>query len=125
MIYLDTHAAILLWEGKANSFDRATRAAIDHEPDIRVSPIVELEMQFLWEIRRLKPTPEQILAILLADIGVTVCRRSFIDVVRESAAERWTRDPFDRMIVGHARLSEATLITLDRTIQQNYDRALG
>ncbi|MEI9811179.1 MAG: hypothetical protein WDO18_00250 [Acidobacteriota bacterium] len=39
--------------------------------------------------------------------------------------ERWTRDPFDRMIVAQARLAKAHLITRDTIIQTHYPKAIG
>ena len=35
----------------------------------------------------------------------------------------WTRDPFDRLIVGQARASRLGLITKDRQIRRHFDGA--
>jgi len=36
---------------------------------------------------------------------------------------RWTRDPFDRLIVGLAALAGSALLTKDRTIRKHYRKA--
>ncbi len=41
-----------------------------------------------------------------------------------SLQEKWTRDPFDRLIVSHAKLKSATLITKDPHILKNYIKAV-
>ena len=41
---------------------------------------------------------------------------SFIDIL-------WTRNPFDRMMVANARVTDCILITLDQTMQKNYTLA--
>ena len=125
MTYLDTHTAIFLCEGNLRSLSSKGIAQLDRENDIRLSPMVLLEMELLHEIGRIKWQPDRIVAALETDLGAYVCRRSFPDVVRQAATERWTRDPFDRLIVAQARLSDAALITLDALIQENYKRALG
>jgi PIN domain nuclease of toxin-antitoxin system len=49
----------------------------------------------------------------------------FNDVANVAVGESWTRDPFDRMIVAHARLDGvAPLISADARVRANYIRAL-
>jgi PIN domain nuclease of toxin-antitoxin system len=125
VIYLDTHAVVRLYEGGASSFSREAQRALERDDDLRISPMVLLEMQFLYEIRRLRKSGLEIAAGLRSEIGVRMCDRPFADVARRAADERWTRDPFDRIIVAQARATDAALVTRDVLMQANYVHALG
>ncbi len=87
--------------------------------------MVLVELDFLHEIGRIDVSARMLLDALREDIRFSVCDRSFADVALAAAAERWTRDPFDRIIVAQARLAKAPLITRDTTIQSHYGKAVG
>ncbi len=90
------------------------------------SPAVQLELVFLWEIRRIKFRPDEILTRLQTAIGLHECALPFSDVIHFSASLSWTRDVFDRLIVGQAIANgQAPLITFDEQIQQHYGHALS
>ena len=128
MTYLDTHVVAALDRKQTDVFSRRAQAAIEQEDDLRISPLVLLELEFLHEIKRIKvPTVPAVRIVndLQAEIGLRVCDTPFPLVVHKALAERWTRDPFDRMIVAHARLHNAPLITLDRHILSHYPHAIG
>ena len=122
MIYLDTHAVIWLHEGCIERFTPSGRERLEQE-DIFVSPAVQLELQFLKEIGKIIADPSLVLESLRATVGLVVCDRSFAEVVVESLQHGWTRDPFDRLIVGQAATRNAPLLTKDRAILENYARA--
>ena len=46
-------------------------------------------------------------------------------VARKALEERWSRDPFDRLILAQARLHGARLVTKDRLLRSRYAHALG
>jgi PIN domain nuclease of toxin-antitoxin system len=114
--YLDTHAVAALDRKETDVFSRRAQTAIEREDDLRISPLVLLELEYLHEIKRIKGPAVAIVNDLQAEIGLRVCDTPFALVVHKALEERWTRDPFDRMIVAHARLHSAPLITLDRRI---------
>lgn len=87
--------------------------------------MVLLEMDLLYEIGRLRHSSATFLREVEQQIPLRVCDRPFPDVARAAASERWTRDPFDRMIVAQARLAKAHLITRDTIIQTHYPKAIG
>ena len=116
--FLDTHAAVLLWEHKSATFGRKSRALLD-TARLHVSPIVALELQYLYDIKRLCPTPEALLADLSRESGVELAHDDIADVVTHAATLTWTRDPFDRLLVGHALLRQLPFITRDRVILAN------
>ncbi len=57
-------------------------------------------------------------------IGLSICPLPFAQVVASARAQRWTRDPFDRTIVGQSAVEGRILLTRDRTIRDHYPRAV-
>ena len=125
MIYLDTHAVWAMSRRETDRFSSRALRALEMNDDIRISPMVLLEIEFLHEIGRFKVSGERVLDVLAAEIGLRVCDTQFLLVARQAIEERWTRDPFDRIIVAHARIHGATLITLDTRIHKHYSQALA
>lgn len=124
MTYLDTHAVATLYQGDLSPFSPAALRVIDEEDDLRISPMVLLELEYLHEIKRIKVPARRIVDSLAAEIGLKICNASFPDVARKALEERWTRDPFDRIIVAQARLHGARLVTKDRLLRSRYPHAL-
>jgi PIN domain nuclease of toxin-antitoxin system len=124
VIYLDTHVLGALDRKDFRGFEKEALRLIDQDPDIRISPMILVELDFLEEIRRIREG-QGLVERLIRNVGLRVCDRPFADIARAAAAEHWTRDPFDRIIVAQARLAKAPLITRDTTIQSHYGRAVG
>ena len=122
VIYLDTHAVVWLYTGDIKRLMPGVRRLIE-DSELYVSPAVILELQFLKEIKRVTVEPILMIETLSASIGLKVCEQPFIDIIRASLSQVWTRDPFDRMIVGNAALNGTTLITKDSMILDNYEHA--
>jgi PIN domain nuclease of toxin-antitoxin system len=119
--YLDTSVA-------QKSLDRITPAGLDHlahATDRRLSFAVLLELQFLYEIKRILIPAADIRRKLETEFAVTVCDLSFPLIAETALTENWTRDPFDRLITAHARANSlAWLVTSDRRIREAYPRAI-
>ena len=122
LIYLDTHVAIWLYAGKLELIPQASRERLDQN-DLLISPMVELELQYLYEIDRVSEPANKVVETLAKEIGLEICDLPFSSVIAESLSLDWTRDPFDRIIVGQARLRNATLLTKDRTLHAQYPGA--
>ena len=90
---------------------------------LRVSPIVALEIQYLYETGRITVPADSIMEDLDLRIGLKLDRLSFSRVVRQSLSETWTRDPFDRLIVAQARIRQVELLTKDRIMRKHYKKA--
>lgn len=123
MIYLDTHVLVQLYLGNVDKLGSAARKAIE-EQDLVVSPAAVLELEFLHEIGRLRPTALKVVSALGNDAGLRVCELPFRIVVENALKESWGRDPFDRLIVANANANEAALITKDEKIHRHYRRAV-
>jgi len=122
VIYLDTHVVVWLYAGKTELLSKTAVEYIENN-DLYISPIVYLELKFLYEISRIKVAPAEILENLSASIGLSVCNKKFFQVINESISLDWTRDPFDRIIVANAIANDAVLITKDTRILENYLKA--
>jgi len=124
VIYLDTHVLVWLYASGSKCISDAAYAAIEVAEDMRVSPMVLLELDFLHEIKRITVGSNEIFTYLHHHLGLTVCDRAFADVVADASAQCWTRDPFDRLIVAQAALGKDQLISKDSMIQSNYSETL-
>jgi PIN domain nuclease of toxin-antitoxin system len=107
VILLDTHAVVWIAQGdrRARPLERLAR--------LYLSPASLLEIQFLLEVGRLRLPRGSSPAPLTADdrwrLDAPPSARWF-----ETASESsWTRDPFDRLLMAHARLRGWKLATAD------------
>ncbi|NHZ72761.1 MAG: PIN domain-containing protein [Aquificales bacterium] len=119
MIYLDTHVVVWLYAGLVEKFSQSVKQLMnDHE--IYISPIVRLELHYLYEIQRVTDDADAIVADISNRIGLKVCDREFDAIISQAMAFSWTRDPFDRVIVANAGVNDNLLITKDQNILENY-----
>ena len=122
-MYLDTHVVAWLYANQVDLLSERVRRCLE-EQEIFVSPMVLLELDFLSEIGRISEGGSRIYENLHARIGLKVCPLEFSRVVEAASLQTWTRDPFDRVIVGHAAASGGELATRDEIIHRHYDRAV-
>jgi PIN domain nuclease of toxin-antitoxin system len=124
LIYLDTHVAAWLYAQGGAAVPRRIARLIEASGDIRISPMVRLELRYLFEIGRVGEPPLPVLDLLSSALGLTVCTAPFPAVAREAELLERTRDPFDRLIVAQASLFGAPLVTKDATIHAHYRQAV-
>ena len=122
MIHLDAHIAVwaLASRGRLSS---AARRLLGQET-CQVSPIVLLEIETLFELRRVVSDGAETLGRLGQQIGLTMCETPFSQVIGTARTFAWTRDPFDRLIVANAMAERAQLLTADATILANFKDAV-
>lgn len=123
VIYLDTHVLVRLYLGEVDELGTAARKAIEEE-DLVASPAAVLELEFLHEIGRLRPTALKVMSALDSDAGLRICELPFRIVVEQALKEDWGRDPFDRLIVANAKANSAALVTKDEKIHRYFKRAV-
>lgn len=122
-IYLDTHIVVWLYAGLLDKFsDQAIELLDTH--DILISPLVQLELEYLYEIKRIKVKVADIIDYLQSKIGLKVSEESFNSTIQTSMKCKWTRDPFDRIISATAIQNSSYLLTADKNIIKNYDKAI-
>ena len=121
--FLDTHAAVFLWEGRAEAFGSKSQDLLERSA-LFVSPLVRLELQFLREVGKLKVDADQILGSLASDARVVATEDPLDALVPLAMPLTWTRDPFDRLLVATALLHQAPLVTRDARIHENFAGAV-
>lgn len=119
LIFLDTHAAIWLYSGALDLFNKKVLQQIE-ENRVCISHIVKLEMKFLHEIGRIKQSPDVIIDALKEEIGLVFSKNNFERIINQATHFDFTRDPFDRIIVADACISNSFLVSKDDVIKKHY-----
>jgi PIN domain nuclease of toxin-antitoxin system len=123
-VYIDTHVLIWLCEGLRDKLTPDAQEAIEAS-QVEISPMVLVELEYLFEIKRILKPPMALLNQLQALIGLRMSDHPFPAVAQAALLETWTRDPFDRIIVAQARSDGYSgLITADAKIQENYSKTI-
>lgn len=123
-LYLDTHILVWLYQDGAARLTPLGARAINGAEQLLISPMVELELTYLYESSRINCSALTILDSLRRDIGLETCKQPFAAVVGEALTLDWTRDPFDRIIVAQAAHRAAPLLTADQNIREHYSAAI-
>lgn len=119
LVYLDTHVVVWLYDALTERLSQAAAAAIE-DNDVVISRMVELELQFLHEIGRLRVKPAEIIRHLSAQIGLRLSDVELERIVRTAAGMDWTRDVFDRLIAAESVAMDIPLVTKDRAIRAHH-----
>lgn len=123
MIYLDTHAALLLAQGDLTRLSKPAMRVLNRD-DLMLSPAVVLELDALHRIGKLLVPAREVVQILRQALSLRICDVPFSEVVDKALDETWARDPYDRLIVANARLRNARLLTGDERISAHYKHAM-
>ena len=107
MILLDTNALIWVVAGH-----RRTAPLLAQRRPLYVSPANFLELQLLVETGRVRLRVDS-LDRVAADPRWALDDPSAVDWFERAWPLSWTRDPFDRLLVAHARLRGWKLATAD------------
>lgn len=122
--YLDTNTLIWLAQGSLDGISPKADRLLS-QADLLFSPMVLLELEYLYEIKRSKRPARDIQAKVEHELGVRVCDLPFPTVASAALDEKWTRDPFDRLIVANAKANGfAWLISADEEIARHYPRTV-
>lgn len=122
--YIDTQTAVWLAQRDFKKISPKAREQI-RSTSLLMSPLVVVELEFLLEIGRILMGGEEVRLILHADFGVSLCDLDLTAIMKSALTEKWTRDPFDRLIVAHAKAKGfVPLVSADRKIRENYPRAV-
>lgn len=123
LTFLDTHIVCWLYEGRLDLISQPAQAAMESGL-LRISPMALLEVQYLHEIGRITKTANQIYAALSQEIGLRTGDANFAGVAAKAQTLNWTRDPFDRLIVAEALVSDGVLVTRDEKIREHFTSAV-
>lgn len=108
MILLDTNG--LLWLHRGHPRARRLSPWMGR---LYASPVSLLEIQLLIEAGRIRLRSGAAVSDLAADDRWAIDDPSSADLFDRAIAIGWTRDPFDRLIVAHARLRGWRVATAD------------
>lgn len=122
-MFLDTHAVIWLYQKERHLFTPRGQSMIDIE-DLFISLVVELEIEYLFEIDKISVRSTDIVQYLQNKIGLKISGSPLEEIIKKGVTMKWTRDPFDRIITAHAAAEDAVLLTKDRLIQKHYPKAV-
>jgi PIN domain nuclease of toxin-antitoxin system len=123
LIHLDTHVVIWTASKLTTRLSPAVRRLLERET-LQISPMVAMELETLFEARKLKSEPDQLLHILEREHALTRSDARFDSIIDAARTFAWTRDPFDRLIVANAMADGVRLITADQTILTNFRDAV-
>jgi PIN domain nuclease of toxin-antitoxin system len=121
--YLDTHVVAWLYAGRVGLLSKKATSLLNRS-ELRISPMVALELFLLFETGRTTVSGEVVVRDLEHRIGLRTCDEPFPAVMGAAVLHSWARDPFDRVIVGHAALHDRPLVTKDEVIRSHYRRAV-
>ncbi len=124
MILLDTHVAVWIAAGEIARLSDPALSAIDEAASVSLSPITLLEVAYLVEAEKLSAEAAFVVNALTTGAGFRVDDQPLAGVVLHALGATWTRDPFDRLLVGHASLAGVGLVTKDRAIRDHYPAAI-
>lgn len=122
MIFLDTHVVVWLYARLYEKLSPTSEKLIN-DNDLYCSPMVKLELKYLFEINRITEKPNPIMEALGNEIGLRIKRVELSKLVDLCLDIDWTRDPFDRLIVAQALMEESFLLTRDDIIHKNFELA--
>lgn len=122
--YLDTNVVVWLAQGNLARISDKARDILE-DADLLISPMVLIELEYLYEVNRIKLPSREVQLKIEHEIGVRVCALSFPLIANLVLDEKWTRDPFDRVIVAHAKANGlAFLVSADEEIAKHYPRTV-
>lgn len=123
--YLDTNVAVWLAQGSLDRISPRAQQCIQAAANVLLSPVVLIELEYLYEIGRILLPASELRLKLEHEAGIHMCDLDFLSVAERALHEKWTRDPFDRMIVAHAKANGLSpLISADAEIRKQYRRTI-
>lgn len=118
MILLDTHVVVWLYEDPERLIPPPVQRRLNAE-SLGLSPFVRLELQYLYEVGKVKVTAQDLLKELAPRLEMTLTDPPLASVCEVALGLDWTRDPFDRLISAQAISTDVPLVTRDRTIREH------
>jgi PIN domain nuclease of toxin-antitoxin system len=122
--YLDTHIVLWLAAGKVSRLSSKARSLLGRS-ELLLSAMAYLELEYLHELGKTKFSARDLLEKVSHETNLRLCDLPFAPIAAAALDEKWTRDPFDRLIVANAKANGfAWLVSADESIRQHYPRAV-
>ena len=123
VIYLDTHIVAWLYDALTDRLSERALTAIDAN-ELRISGLVKIELQCLYEIGRIRQTPDNIVNELTGSLGLRLSELPMEIIINSALGIGWTRDVFDRLIAAEALATGYGLVTKDVNIREHLKLAI-
>lgn len=123
VVFLDTHVVAWLYDGLVEELSPKAYEVIE-AGNLFLPAMAFLELGYLHEIGRFLATPEQVFKALEKDIALKRTEYPFFEIVRVGIHLKWTRDPFDRLIMAETSLAKGFLVSKDQTIRKHFLQAV-
>jgi PIN domain nuclease of toxin-antitoxin system len=115
---------VWLYAGLVDKLTPNAKAGID-DNNVVISQFVRLELQYLYEIGRIKVEPDKIIGALAREIDLIISDCPLNYIIEEALKINWTRDVFDRLLVAETMRDQSLLlITADQRIREKFTQAL-
>jgi PIN domain nuclease of toxin-antitoxin system len=122
--YLDTDIMLWLAAGKVNRLSSKAKGLLDRS-ELLLSAMAFLELEYLNELGRTKFRAQDLLNKVNHETNLRICDLPFPAIANAALDEKWTRDPFDRLIVANAKANGfAWLISADEQMRKHYPRTV-
>jgi PIN domain nuclease of toxin-antitoxin system len=122
MIHLDTHVVAWLYAKRLNLLPESVKTLLETD-ELCISSMVVLELEYLKETGRTNQASDVVVSELGLGIGLKVSSASLSRIIHFARRLSWTRDPFDRIIVGNAMADGCRLLTADHEIRRHFEEA--
>jgi len=122
-VHLDSHVICWLFAGLVHQLSENARSFIE-DNEVVVSPWALSEIQTLHEQGALSVGAQAIFDDLERRMGLKVASGEAYAIVKSSYDLSWASDPYDRMIVAHARLNESPLVTKDAHLHTHFPQVI-
>jgi PIN domain nuclease of toxin-antitoxin system len=122
--YIDTHVVLWLAAGKMSRLSTKAKGLLDRS-ELLLSAMAFLELEYLHELGKTKFRASDMLQKVEYEAGLRLCDLPFPRIASAALEEKWTRDPFDRLIVANAKANGfAWLISADEQMRKHYPRTV-
>jgi PIN domain nuclease of toxin-antitoxin system len=122
--YMDTQVVLWLASGKFDRLTSKARGLLDRS-ELLLSAMAYLELEYLYELGKTKFRARDLLEKVSHETSLRLCDLPFAAISSAALDEKWTRDPFDRLIVANAKANGfAWLISADEQIARHYPRTV-
>jgi PIN domain nuclease of toxin-antitoxin system len=122
MIHLDTHVVVWFYQGNRQKL-LPVWPLLENE-ELAISPMVVLELEFLFEVGKTDEGASAVVEALEKIYDIRISDVPFSKAIGYARTLSWTRDPFDRIIIGHAMAEDVRLLTKDTHILRHFHKAI-
>ncbi len=121
---LDTHYLVWLYFGEVQHIEASKKDFLNNA-NLQYSNTAILELEYLFEIGRVQIPANTIINTLIQELHLAVSTVDYGEIIQAALGLKWTRDPFDRLLVAESIAGNIPLLTNDRRITENYTNTIA